>query len=72
MLKLLRENAERKHLSFGHCFICRRAVGKNAWQLRNFGQPPTVVFTFALEIEFHAVPLARVESIAVEKVTPNV
>ena len=51
MLEALRENPERKGLRLGHGFFGTGSVGEHAGQLGNFGQPPTVVFLFALEFQ---------------------
>ena len=50
------KNAKCQYFYAGHGFVAARAVSKHARQLRHFGEPTTVVFAIALDIEFHGQP----------------
>ena len=53
LLNSLRDNPEREDLGFGHCFRGGRAICKDAGELGDLRQPATVLFSFAVEVEFH-------------------
>ena len=53
LLNPLRDNPEREDFGFGHGFRGGCAVGQDAGKLRDFRQPTAVLFSLAVEVEFH-------------------
>src|ERR1700761_19431 len=53
VLETLCQDTEGKDLRFGHGFILRVAIRKNARQLRHLRKPPPVVLSIALDLEIH-------------------
>ena len=71
MFELFCEHAQCQHFSLGHGLVGRCAVGQNPRQLRDFGQPATIFFAIAFEIEFHSVPLDEAKSVATRTMRPK-
>jgi hypothetical protein len=57
VLELFSYDSKGERFSFDHCFFLRSAVCEYSREFRYLGEPPTIVFSFALERVVHdAVP----------------
>ena len=57
MLEAFSDDSKRKSLHLRHSQFLAVAVGEDTWQLQDFGQPATVVFTLSLDLEGDHVPI---------------
>jgi hypothetical protein len=55
MLEAIGEHTESERLGMGNRFIARRAVGEDALQVGNLGDPTTIFFAVDFDSQMHAV-----------------
>ena len=53
IFETLSQYSEGEDLCFGHGFVRRVAIRKDAWQLRHFRKPPAVFFALAFDLKIH-------------------